>query len=96
VAGPERPGRRPNSETGESGAQQREAVFISWANTTDRSARTAKARAARDAKRLAAHDGDPKRAEAARKAELIAMGRKSGAVRKARADASQPDGSARK
>ena len=68
-------------------SQQREAVYRSWAKTEDWSARTAKARAARDAKRLAAAGGDPKRAEAARKAELIAVGRKSAALRKAAAQA---------
>jgi hypothetical protein len=76
--------RRPISETGESNAQFREAVYISWANTKDRAARTAAARAAKDAKRLAKVGGDPERAEALRRAELIAMGRKSGEARKAR------------
>ena len=39
-------------------SQQREAVYRSWAKTEDWSARTAKARAARDAKPAAG--GDPK------------------------------------
>lgn len=60
---------------------------MSWANTADWSARTAPGRAARDAKRLASVGGDPKRAEALRRAELLAMSRKGVAVRKARAAA---------
>jgi hypothetical protein len=43
-------------------------AHISWANTTDRTARTAKARAALDRKFLDAADGDPIRAESFRKA----------------------------
>jgi hypothetical protein len=76
-----------NSDT----SQQREAVLRSWANTTDRSARTAKARAARAAKRLAACDNDPKRAEALRMAEILAMARK-GRESIARAKAAEAGG----
>ena len=68
-------------------SQQRAAVLSSWAKTEDWAARTAKARAARDAKRLEKCGGDARRAEAARKAEFIEMGRKSGALRRAAAKA---------
>lgn len=44
------------------------AAEFSWANTTDRSARTAPARAARDAKFLEQAGGDPVRAAHLRKA----------------------------
>ena len=44
------------------------AAHTSWANTSDRAARTAKARAALEAKFLAEADGDPQRAESLRKA----------------------------
>jgi hypothetical protein len=43
-------------------------AHISWANTTDRTARTAPARAALDKKFLEEADGDPIRAEHLRKA----------------------------
>ena len=43
-------------------------AHISWAHTLDRSARTAKARAALEAKFLEQADGDPVRAEHLRKA----------------------------
>jgi hypothetical protein len=66
-------------------SQQRQAVYTSWANTTNRAERTRAAREARHAKRLAAHGGDPLRAEAALKAEMIALARKSGEARRARA-----------
>lgn len=44
------------------------AAHTSWANTTDRTARTANARAARDARFLEQAGGDPVRAEHLRKA----------------------------
>jgi hypothetical protein len=59
----------------------------SWANTTDRAARTAKAREAKERKRLERHGNDPKRAEAALRADMIAMGRKSGQSRRAQSAA---------
>lgn len=48
-------------------------AHVSWANTTDRTARTAKARAALDAKFLEDADGDPVRAEHLRKAHFARM-----------------------
>ena len=50
---------------------------VSWANTTDRSARTAPGRAAADAKFLEQADGDPVRAEHLRKAHYKRMALKS-------------------
>ena len=46
---------------------------LSWANTKDRSARTAPARAARDQKFLDQADGDPIRAAHLRKAHFARM-----------------------
>jgi hypothetical protein len=46
------------------------AAHESWANTSDRSARTAPARKALDDKFLAAADGDPARAENLKKAHF--------------------------
>ena len=46
------------------------AAHESWANTTDRTARTAPARAALDRKFLDAAGGDPKRAENLRRAHF--------------------------
>jgi hypothetical protein len=60
----------------------------SWANTVDRSARTAPARAAREAKFLAAAGGDPVRAEHLRKAHFKRMALKSAEARAARKKAS--------
>jgi len=48
-------------------------AHISWARTTDRSARTAPARAAFEAKFLAEADGDPVRAEHLRKAHFARL-----------------------
>lgn len=59
----------------------------SWAATEDRSARTAKARAAREAKFLAEANGDPVRAESLRKAFYAEMALKSALARRRRADA---------
>lgn len=49
------------------------AAETSWANTTNRSARTAPARAARDAKFLTQAAGDPVRAEHLRKAHFARL-----------------------
>jgi hypothetical protein len=57
---------------------------ISWANTTDRAARTAPGRAAMDAKFLAEADGDPVRAEHLRKAHYLRMALKSAEARRAK------------
>lgn len=48
-------------------------AHVSWANTTDRSARTAPGRAAFDAKFLAEAGGDPVRAEHLRKAHFTRL-----------------------
>ena len=58
------------------------AAHESWANTTNRSARTAPARAALDAKFLAQADGDPIRAEHLRKAHFARLTLKSIASRR--------------
>lgn len=56
----------------------------SWANTTDRTARTAPARAALDAKFLAQADGDPIRAEHLRQAYYKRLAMKSVQARAAK------------
>jgi hypothetical protein len=57
-------------------------AHISWANTTDRTSRTAKARAALDRKFLDAADGDPIRAESFRKAYFARMAMRSAMARR--------------
>lgn len=54
----------------------------SWARTTDRAARTAKARAALEAKFLAEAGGDPKRAEHVRQAYYTRLALASSKARK--------------
>jgi hypothetical protein len=49
------------------------AAYQSWGNTIDRAARTAKARAAFEAKFLTEAGGDPKRAAALRKAHFARL-----------------------
>lgn len=56
----------------------------SWANTIDRTARTAPARAAMDAKFLAEADGDPVRAEHLRKAHYSRLALRSAQARRSR------------
>ncbi len=58
------------------------AAHESWANTDDRSARTAAARAAHDAKFLRLADGDPVRAEHLRKAHYTRLALKSSQARR--------------
>jgi hypothetical protein len=58
------------------------AAHISWANTTNRTARTAKARAALDAKFLAQAGGDPLRAEHLRTAYFKQLAVKSAKARR--------------
>ena len=58
------------------------AAHTSWANTTNRSARTAPARAALDAKFLAEADGDPVRADHLRKAYFKRLALKSAQSRR--------------
>jgi hypothetical protein len=60
------------------------AVQTSWANTSDRPARTAKARRALEAKFLREADGDPKRAEHLRKAYYARLALKSAQARRRR------------
>jgi hypothetical protein len=59
-----------------------QAAHESWANTTNRTARTAPARAALDAKFLAQADGDAIRAEHLRKAHFARLTLKSIAARR--------------
>ncbi len=54
----------------------------SWANTVDRAARTAPARAALDAKFLAQASGDPVRAEHLRKAHFLRLALRSAKARR--------------
>ena len=58
------------------------AAHESWARTTDRTARTAPARAGLDAKFLAAADGDPLRAAHLRKAHFARLALKSAKARR--------------
>lgn len=58
------------------------AAHESWANTTDRTARTAKARAALDQKFLDQAGGDPVRAEHLRKAHFARLALKSAQARR--------------
>lgn len=57
-------------------------AHISWANTKDRSARTAPARAALDQKFLDQADGDPVRAAHLRKAHFQRLALKSATARR--------------
>ena len=61
------------------------AVHESWANTTDRPARTAKARKAFDDKFLTEANGDPVAAEHLRKAYYLRLALKSAQARRRRA-----------
>ena len=65
------------------------AAHTSWANTTDRAARTAKARAALDQKFLDEAGGDPLRAESLRKAHFKRLALKSAQARRRRREADQ-------
>lgn len=58
------------------------AAHESWARTLDRAARTARARAALDARFLAQADGDPIRAEHLRKAHFARLALKSAQARR--------------
>ena len=60
-------------------------AHISWANTTDRTARTAPARAALEQKFLDQADGDPVRAAHLRKAYFQRLALKSAMARRAKA-----------
>lgn len=65
--------------------EARAAAHASWANTIDRTARTANARRALEAKFLAEADGDPKRAESIRKAHYARLALASVKARRRRA-----------
>jgi hypothetical protein len=65
------------------------AAHTSWANTTDRTARTANARAALDARFLAEAGGDPRRAENLRKAYFKRLSLKSAQSRRKAREATQ-------
>lgn len=58
------------------------AAHESWANTANRTARTAPARAALDAKFLEQADGDPARAQHLRKAHFARLALKSAQARR--------------
>jgi hypothetical protein len=61
------------------------AAHTSWANTTDRPSRTAKARKAFEDTFLAEADGDPQRAESLRRAYYARLAYKSAKSRQRRA-----------
>lgn len=63
-------------------------AHVSWANTADRTARTAPGRAALEQKFLDQADGDPVRAAHLRKAYYQRLALKSAAARRARKAAS--------
>ncbi|MFE6969561.1 hypothetical protein [Isoptericola sp. NPDC057653] len=65
-------------------ARARAAAFTSWGNTPDRSARTARGRAAFEQRFLDQANGDPVRAESMRKAYFASLTRKSLAARRAK------------
>lgn len=69
-------------------------AHASWANTTNRTARTAPARAALDAKFLEQADGDPARAASLRKAHFARLALKSAQARRARRSEVVADGAA--
>jgi hypothetical protein len=62
--------------------QAKIAAHTSWANTVDRTARTANARRALEDKFLAEADGDPKRAESLRRAYYSRLALKSAQARR--------------
>jgi hypothetical protein len=70
------------------------AVHTSWANTTDRPARIAKARRALEDKWLTEAGGDPVRAEHLRKAHYARMALKSAQARRRRAGLEPTGGAA--
>ena len=69
-------------EAAERSLQGREAAHMSWAQTADRTARTAPARAALEAKFLEQAGGDPVRAEHFRKAHFLGLARRSAVARR--------------
>ncbi len=71
-----------SAATAERQLRSRIAAHESWARTPNRSARTAPARAALDAKFLQQADGDPRRAEHLRKAHFARLALKSAQARR--------------
>lgn len=71
-----------SSSESDAAARGRIGAHVSWGNTADRAGRTAPARAAMDAKFLAAADGDPVRAEHLRKAHFLRLAFKSAQSRR--------------
>lgn len=67
------------------------AAHASWAMTPDRSARTAKARAALDQRFLDEAGGDPAKAEALRRAHFARLSLASARARRQRAGLPEPD-----
>lgn len=67
-------------------------AHVSWANTEDRTARTANARAAMQQKFLDEADGDPQRAEHLRHAFYLRLARKSAQARRKRASSASKAG----
>lgn len=67
------------------------AAHESWANTTDRSARTSAARAALNQKFLDQAGGDPVRAEHLRKAHFARLALKSARARRKKTSAAESD-----
>ena len=65
-------------------ANSRLGALEKWANTTDRTAATAPARAAFEQKFLDKVDGDPKRAQALRQAYFLRLSLASAKARRAR------------
>jgi hypothetical protein len=70
------------ADTTETSLRAQIAAHTSWANTTDRTARTSKARQALEAKFLREAEGDPTRAEHLRKAYYTRLALKSVAARR--------------
>ena len=80
----------PSSEATERRLVAQIAAHQSWANTPDRTARTAAGRAALDAKFMADADGDPVRADHLRKAHFARLALKSAQTRRSRTRAKTP------
>lgn len=76
-----------SSHAAERSLAARVAAHQSWANTTDRTARTFNARNALEQKFLAEADGDPKRAKSLRKAYYARLALRSAQARRRRVNA---------
>jgi hypothetical protein len=80
--------KHPASES-EASQAGRQLAHLSWGNTLDRTARTAPARAAMEARWLELAGGDPDRAESLRKAHYVGMALKSAVARRKNREARQ-------